>query len=265
MFLSDVHFLIIFKLIYAPIYVKFLRGIPISTIVNGTGLDDLIGFPFIDIAGKSVSGADDFVFAGAGDDTVISGAGDDFVLGEAGNDTLYGERGDDQLFGGAGDDYLHGGHGNDFLSGGDGNDTILGIKGHNTILGGAGNDYISTGDHTSTVDGGVDDDWINVRMKKGGDHTLTGGTGADTFEFIQTASRKISDVVITDFELGVDTFLIEGLGAFGFRNTAEPTYSLTETEAGTVLELGKGDSITFAGVSLEAFNSYYFEEFFIAV
>lgn len=253
------------------------------TIINGTGLDDLIDFSFIDIAGNSVSGADDFVFAGAGDDTVISGDGndtifggdgndtvragdgDDFVLGEDGNDTLYGGRGDDQLFGGDGDDYLHGGHGNDFLSGGAGNDFILGIKGNNTISGGAGDDYISTGDHTSTVDGGADDDWINVRMKKGGDHTLTGGSGADTFEFIQTASRKISDVVITDFELGVDTFLIEGISAFGFLLSEEPTYSLTETEAGTVLELGTGDSITFAGVSLEAFNSYYFEEFFIAV
>jgi len=82
---------------------------------------------------------------------------------------------------------------------------------------------------------------------------------------VQTASRKISDVVIADYESGVDTFLIEGLGAFGFLLSKEPTCSLTETEAGTVLLLGRGDSITFAGASLEAFTSYYCEEFFIAV
>ncbi len=248
------------------------------TIVNGTGLDDLIDFSFIDIAGNSVSGADDFVFAGAGDDTVISGDGndtvlggdgndtvrsgngDDFVLGEAGDDTLYGGKGDDQLFGGDGDDYLHGGHGNDFLSGGAGNDFILGIKGHNIIQGGAGDDYISTGDHTSTVDGGADDDWINVRMKKGGDHTLTGGEGSDTFEFIQTASRRDSDVVITDFELGQDTFIIEGVNAFEFLNFGEMSYDLVDAEGGMVLELGTGDSITFSGVDMEEFTSYYLFE-----
>lgn len=252
------------------------------TIINGTGLDDLIDFTFIDGAGNSVSGADDFVFAGAGNDTVISGDGndtvlagdgddtvrsgdgDDTVFGEEGNDTLYGGRGNDQLFGGEGDDYLHGGHGNDFLSGGAGNDFILGIKGHNTIEGGSGDDYISTGDHTSTVDGGDDNDWINVRMKKGGDHTLTGGSGADTFEFIQSAASKVSDVVITDFELGLDTFIIEGLGDFGFLNAGEPDYSLTDTESGVVLELGTGDSITFAGVSMEDFMTHYFAELVLA-
>lgn len=260
------------------------------TIINGTGLDDLIDFTFVDALGNSVSAAEDFVFAGAGndevysgdgndtvlagtgDDRVVAGKGDDTVFGEEGNDSLFGGRGNDQLFGGDGEDYLHGGHGNDFLSGGAGNDTILGIKGHNTIEGGTGDDYISTGDHTSTVDGGADDDWINVRMKKGGDHTLTGGTGADMFEFIQSAASKVSDVLITDFELGTDSFMIEGVSDFAYLNVFfgfedeifEADYSLTDTEAGTVLEMGTGDSITFAGVSLDDFTAYYLEEFFLA-
>lgn len=248
------------------------------TIINGTGLDDLIDFTFIDAFGNSVSAGDDFVFAGAGndwiktgdgadtviagdgDDTVRSGNGDDTVLGGAGHDTIYGGRGDDQLFGGEGDDYLHGGHGNDILSGGAGNDYIVGIKGHNTISGGAGDDYLSTGDHTSTVDGGADDDWINVRMKKGADHTLTGGSGADTFEFIQTASSRVSDILITDFTLGEDDFIIEGVGDHAFLNYGEMSYGMTDSDAGMVLEIETGDSITFAGITVDDFSAHYLFE-----
>lgn len=241
-----------------------------TTIINGTGFDDLIEFTFMEnpdadyvvFAGAGndwvVTGdGDNTVLAGDGDDTVRTGRGDDIVSGDAGNDTIYGGRGDDQLFGGEGDDYLHGGHGNDLLVGGNGDDYILGIKGHNTISGGAGNDYISTGDHTSTVDGGADNDWINVRMKKGADHILTGGSGEDVFEFIQTAASKVSDIVITDFALGEDHFIIEGVFDVAFLNFGEMAYDLGDTEAGMVLNMGTGDSITFAGITVEDFTDHY--------
>lgn len=226
---------------------------PIPTVINGGDGNDTI----------HLYTANDIAHGDDGDDTINGGGGSDTIYGDAGNDTLYGENGDDFIFGGAGNDLLSGGKGHDVIFGGIGDDTIYGNKGHNTLSGGDGNDYINTGDHTSTIDGGTGDDLINARLKKGGDHVLTGGEGADTFEFVFQSAKKSADVIVTDFDLGVDQFITGGVPG---QEWIDATFALsaafgidilTEVDGNAVLNIGFNDTITFEGISEEDFLAYY--------
>ena len=239
-------------------------------IINGSPFDDLIDtFIFTDPSitrfiinadsgdDRIISGSTgDLINAGRGNDVIRAGSGNDYLNAGNGHDEVYGEDGDDVLNGAGGDDYLHGGKGNDTINGGSGNDTILGIKGQNDLFGGPGNDYISTGDNTSIADGGVGSDIINVRMKKGGDHVLTGGEGADTFEFVYAFSDgKASDCVITDYRLGIDTYSVDGIAA---EDIFEGTGNSYEDVDGSIkLNLATGDFILFEEVSVESYFNYY--------
>jgi len=137
-------------------------------IVDGTAGDDVISKAYTgDPEGDVVH-----------DDALI----DDVVYGNGGNDTIYLGRGDDTAHGGAGDDVIYGQNGN------------------NTIYGDDGNDVLNTGSRSSILDGGAGNDILQAVLSKGGDHTLTGGTGADTFEFTYNSATKSSDAHITDFE-----------------------------------------------------------------
>lgn len=188
------------------------------------------------------------------------------VIGSIWADTLIGSSGSNTINGKGGNDTIYAGKGNDIVYGGSGDDIILGIKGHNELYGEAGNDTVNTGDHTSTVDAGAGDDLIVARMKKGADHMLTGGAGADTFEFVYQNAKKAADVTITDFELGVDQFVIGGLSAeawvdinFALAGALDPDI-LSEVNGNAVLEIGLSDTITFEGISEADFTSYYLDE-----
>lgn len=253
--------------------------------IEGTILSDLIALGYTDGDGDVVTNdgvdifaldGDDIVSAGSGADRVWGGIGDDTLFGGTGNDSLYGEDGNDEIHGGgardkvkggdgndlifgdAGRDTLQGDQGDDTIHGGDGNDLIYGNKGNNELFGEAGKDFISTGDQTSIVDGGADNDTIEVRTKKGGDHTLTGGTGADEFKFIQTGSTAVSDVTITDYELGIDNFTIEGVADSTYLSIVGPG-AVTSASGGadTLLTLTTGDTILFEGISEVVFEAYY--------
>ena len=253
--------------------------------IEGTIFDDLIALGYTDGDGEMVSNNSDEIFAFDGNDIVDAAGGNDRVWGGNGNDTLfggsgndslyggndndelhggsgadkiYGDAGDDLLFGNGGKDILVGGRGNDTINGGGGADKIYGNKGNNELNGGNGNDFISTGDQTSIADGGADNDTFEVRAKKGGDHILTGGDGADEFNFIQTGTSAISDMTITDFELGVDNFTIEGV--------ADSTYlalvgagAVTAAGGGadTLLTLTTGDTILFEGITEASFDAFF--------
>ncbi len=253
--------------------------------IEGTILSDLIALGYVDGDGDVVTngpediyafdgndivdaaGGDDRVWAGTGNDTVFGGGGHDRLYGEDGNDELhggsgrdrlYGDDGDDELFGDGGRDILVAGRGNDTVYGGDGADKIYGNKGNNELYGEAGNDYISTGDQTSLADGGAGRDTIVVRMKKGGDHVLTGGTDEDTFEIIQAGSVAISDVTITDFELGIDSFSVEGVDDLVYLSLiGGGATTSTGGGADTLLTLTTGDTVTFEGISEAVFDAFY--------
>lgn len=194
---------------------------------------------------------DDTLLGGFGDDTIIAGKHDDFVDGGAGNDYIEGNLGNDTLYGGKGHDEIKGGPGDDF---------IYGVKGNNSLDGGAGNDTIDTGLNGTVVFGGSGQDLIKANATKGGWHTLTGGTEADTFEFYGMGAKKRSLVTITDFELGVDDFVIAGQSDDDFMadllaGTADAT--LTQNGTDLVLRLDQGLTLTFLNTEMDAFVSEY--------
>jgi len=222
------------------------------TIVNGSAGGDFIPVGFIDADGDAVTSGPNKIYAGDGNDVVLAGGA---------NDTIRGDNGDDFLFGFDGDDVILGGRGNDFIEGGKGDDKIYGNKGNNVLFGNEGDDLISSGDQTSILDGGADDDTLILRTKKGGDHIATGGTGADAFQFIQTGKSAISNVTITDFELGIDTFSIEGVDGAAYMadlalaGTADA--AVTALGGDTLLTLTTGDTIRFQGITETQFEDFF--------
>lgn len=220
----------------------------------------------------------DEIGAGKGDDTVDGGAGDDTIRGGKGEDTIDGGSGDDRIIAGKhddvvngglgedyvagneGDDILKGGKGSDEIYGGRGNDMIYGVKGNNQLFGGAGDDMINTGRNGSTANGGSGEDLIRAYGKNGGNHTLTGGTEADTFEFYALSSSKRSRSEITDFELGLDSFVISGVSDDDFMAdvlAGTSTATLTDTGEDVVLRLAQGLTVTFSDTELDDFIATY--------
>lgn len=220
-----------------------------AQVLADKGNDRVVGSSFDDVL-KGGKGADTLL-GGAGADTIVAGKHDDFVNGGDGADDISGNLGNDTLYGGKGAD---------LIKGGDGNDMIYGVKGNNTLFGGAGNDWIDTGLNGSVVDGGVGDDVIRANASKGGWHTLTGGSGADSFEFYGMGAKKRSLVEVTDFELGVDSFTIAGQSdddfMAGFLASGEGA-TLTQNGDDLVLRLDKGLTLTFADTDMDAFTAEY--------
>ncbi len=254
-------------------------------IIDGTAFDDHITLGYVDADGESVSngsenvfgyggndrisggGGHDFIYGGEGNDTINGGNGNDKLYGEdgddeirggAGNDRLYGGAGNDDLQGGSGDDQMSGGQGDDTLFGGSGNDEIHGNKGNNILDGGSGDDTITSGDQSSTLDGGGDDDTLVLRMNKGGDHEATGGAGADEFQFIYSANTAISECTITDFELGIDNFTVEGVDDSVYLSIVGAG-AVTSAGGGadTLLTLTTGDTILFEDITEAEFEAHY--------
>ncbi len=211
-----------------------------DTIDGQGGADILIGG-----AGR------DSLRGGGGGDTLRGGDGNDVIAGGAGNDEISGDGGADTLRGGSGRDALsystqpegtggvivnlargvaRGGHaeGDDFagfedvigsndadrivgdaavnrLTGGKGADTLTGAAGNDTLSGGAGNDDLRGGGGNDRIAGDA------------GNDVLAGGEGADVFVFGESQEGFGNDT-IADYQLGIDTFEIEGL------DSAEPPF-----------------------------------------
>ncbi len=150
-----------------------------------------------------------------GNDTLDGFRGSDTLYGGEGNDYLYGagthffsdsfDRGSDYLDGGAGDDTLDGSYGNDTLIGGTGNDILLyGVA----MFGGDGNDMLTGNvvgddrrgsDSISTVNGGNGNDTLAGSYN---DDIITGGAGADRFDFY-SGVNTITDFVVVDDTIAV--------------------------------------------------------------
>ena len=207
----------------------------------------------------------DMIFGGKGDDKIWAGSGDDFVSAGNHNDYVDGGNGNDTLLGGAGDDIVHGGKGNDIIHGGSGNDSLYGTKGSNQIFGGTGDDYLNSGNHRSILDGGTGQDILHADMLKGGDHVLTGGADADTFNFVGAHYSKLSLLTITDFTLGEDTFSIDGTSVEDFfddylSGALVPAPDLfTDTADGLTIRLDGGDELRFNGLDEQTFVDHYLD------
>jgi len=166
----------------------------------------------------------DTVFAGLGDDTIQGGNGDDMFYGEAGNDVIFARFGNDTVF--AGDNF-------DFIDAGDGNDLVFAGNGRDTVFLGAGDDvYVDTAQAGAL-----------------GQDTITGGTGADHFEFQGVMSAD----VITDFDLGVDVLrLSQSLWGGGLSAAVLISTYATVEVAGVLLDFGGNQSILLQGLTSTA-------------
>ncbi len=166
----------------------------------------------------------DVIVGRADDDIVTAGDGNDLVFGRMGWDVLHGEDGNDRVFGGRGNDEIYGGDGNDFLSGQTGDDILDGGDGNDTARGGAGDDQIG---------GGAGNDF------------LRGGTGDDAFLFATGDDRD----QIGDFDrLGDDVVVLSVEGIESFEDVLD---AASESETGTVLAFGGGDSLFLRGVATD--------------
>lgn len=136
----------------------------------------------------------------------------DTINGFGGNDTLDGGGGDDVVDGGAGSDRISGGAGDNILIGGEGSDGITSSGGADTVDGGTGNDRwmgayaesiisLTFNDRRGTLSNGTTITGIEaVKIDTGfGDDrfvmtgqvsfALTGGSGYDTFSYVQNGYR----------------------------------------------------------------------------
>ena len=196
----------------------------------------------------------DSLFGGAGNDTIYgaySATGEDdssnFLRGEEGDDTLYGgsafddmhgNQGNDVLYGRGGDDWVVGGKGADRLYGDDGADIVYGNMGNDTLEGGAGADLVRGGQDDDVLNGGDGDDWLSG--DKGSD-TITGGAGADTFHSSAGAGLDL----ITDFSLAQGDRVVIDRGT---------VYSVYQSGADTVIDMGGDDRVVLAGVTLSSLS-----------
>jgi Ca2+-binding RTX toxin-like protein len=217
-------------------------GLGNDTIDGGDG-DDTIGGGF---GADSISG-------GAGNDVVAGGAGDDTLSGGDGNDSMSGSFGNDRIDAGNGADDIGGGAGRDTIDAGAGNDRVGGGEGDDSIFGGAGNDFLAGGGRNDVIDGGIGNDTINGGS---GSDQITGGAGADQFVFNAFVDGDAD--VITDFEDGLDRFLIRRInpdtGEVNITNGNNglagfvAAMNITDTAAGAQMSVG-GNTILVEGIA----------------
>jgi Ca2+-binding RTX toxin-like protein len=194
-------------------------------------------------------GGNDSIYGETGNDTLDGGDGDDTIYGGDGDDVIYGSDGYDVIYGGAGNDTLNGGAGQDTQEGGAGADDIYGSTAsyasdtsgvqasllvttqhggdaegdrlYNVahLIGGYGDDELTGNSSGNTLIGGTGDDTI---IGGGAADLLTGGAGADVFRYTSASHSVLpsnSDRIV-DFEVGVDTIDLTGLGFYGLTSNA---------------------------------------------
>ncbi|NVJ91628.1 MAG: calcium-binding protein, partial [Methylocystaceae bacterium] len=187
-----------------------------DVIEGGNGADTINGGADADTMHGDAD--NDTIVGDAGDDTLYGDDGDDKLYGSDGADTIYGdgtlggtETGNDIIHGGDGADTLYGGNGNNILYGDAGNDTLVGGGGldpstsNNTLFGGAGEDTLLGATGTKFIDGGDDNDTIEVKSLDNSNGTFSGGSGEDTIDFTDLNSTSITT-----------TFGAEGTGSFSY-------------------------------------------------
>ena len=247
-----------------------------ATFTGDANNNNLVGTPDAD----TLSGLE-------GNDTLDGLAGNDSIEGGAGYDELTGGPGSDTLMGGAGDDYIVAGGENDGAS-----DTIDGGEGIDIVAYSFWNSttpitFNATGASGTQVDpsGGTDtlvsieefdvyggsagdtitgDGMRNFLFGNGGDDTLTGGVGRDSFSYLPTVSNGIDR--ITDFGAGDDLSfeevmlndILSGDDASGLWNGqvmfGTPTEGVTRVYVGV-------DTVAGADITIDLVGSFVASDF----
>ncbi len=187
------------------------------------------------------------VIGSAADDTLSAGNGPSVIRGAAGNDVLHGgpnfddvngNQGNDTIDGGSGGgDWLVGGQGNDLIHGQGGGEMILGNQGADTLAGGGEGDVLRGGQGDDSIVAGAGSEWISGDR---GDDVILAGSGPDTFHaFAQAGIDRIMG-----FKAGLDHVLLD----------PGTSYSVAQVGADTVVDMGGGNEVILAGVSLSSLS-----------
>jgi Ca2+-binding RTX toxin-like protein len=255
----------------------------------GSAFDDVLSG--VEARGALDGGAgNDTLIGGAAYDDVTGGAGNDVIQGTTGYLSAYGGTGDDVMIGsvdnynflegGDGSDLIIGGQltdyladidgGDDVMYGGDGDDTMVDYAGTAIMFGEAGTDFMTSSAATSLLDGGSGDDTLFataggntlsggdgndfLAIQGGGYNILTGGPGADVYDF-RLGSLEASQYVVTDFELGVDKVSFSDIVQYG--NYTFDDLTIADGADGAVISYG-ADQMTLLGVAADQLRAVDF-------
>ena len=199
----------------------------------------------------AVSAAAHEIHAGAGADTINAAnySGQTYLRGDDGADSVQGGSGFDDINGNVGADTIDGGAGGgDWLVGGKDGDRITAHGGANILYGNIGADTLTAGSGADLLRGGQDNDVLvggvgrNWLSGDRGSDTMTGGGGADVFHTFSGAGLD----VVTDFHLSEGDRVQLDHGT---------TYTLHQSGADTVIDMGNGDSMVLQNVQLSTLSS----------
>ena len=127
---------------------------------------------------------------------------------------------------------------------------LVAKDGGDTLLGTSGDDMIVAGDTNTSPD----------HILSNGIEYLTGGTGADIFDFSARnadGSDKATTAYITDFQVGIDKIMVEDLKGHN-DNIHDLHFSLQHETYGVVIDAGH-DRIVLVGVwSIPAPSDFIF-------
>jgi hypothetical protein len=117
-----------------------------------------------------------------------------------------------------------------------------------SFVGGSGDDSFGSAGYNATYSGGSGNDTLDPGNANGGTHTLTGGTGSDTFVY----SAGYGAVTITDFDQGGGAEFNpnehDKLEISGFGSNPNPTIS-PDDHGNTTVDFGNGNVLTLLGVA----------------
>lgn len=225
------------------IYLDGISAITPDQIVQGTNTSDIMKFGYTDDFGDAIGDTNDEIHGFDGNDDIDGAKGNDVILGGDGDDSINGNTGNDTLNGDAGNDTLYGSNGNDSIAGGIGDDKIYGQKGTNILKGEDGNDTINSGRHSTRVEGGNGDDMIQADIRAKGNHTLNGGAGADTFDFVGLRANSVTASIVEDFEVGFDIAMVNGTVVV--LTAANPDVVFEPDGSGATLTLDADNTVVF--------------------
>ncbi|BBK35682.1 hypothetical protein STAQ_07600 [Allostella sp. ATCC 35155] len=180
-----------------------------DTIEGGAGNDQLAG----DLGNDSLVGGsgDDVLYGGQGNDVIDPGTGDDTVFAGQGNDTVAlgnSDTGDKLIYMDKGQDSVSiiSTTGNHQVYLGDNNDIAMlsANAGDIQVLGEGGNDTIVAQNFgADTLDGGEDDDYLEILNGSVGNKVLIGGLGSDEIQIGDTSGDAASQI-LPNTQIAVD-------------------------------------------------------------
>lgn len=172
-----------------------------DTIDGGDGNDQIAG----DLGNDSLLGGagNDIIYGGQGNDVIDPATGNDTVFAGQGNDTValgnsdtgdklvYMDKGQDSvsIISTTGDHIVYLGENNDIA-------TLSANAGDIQVFGDGGNDTIVAQNFgADTLDGGEDDDYLEIQNGSVGNKTLIGGFGSDEIQIGDTSGDAASQIL----------------------------------------------------------------------